>query len=292
MSPLTTPPLRPNRSKGLSRTEVIFTQIQSHPSGYLGGRATPWSAERMLDGQHQKVDIPTHARTAYNGLLQERLKEDLCWIVPHVPPMNQLVKRLNWTGSYTCNLTTDGFSAAFSTTDSQRAEVSTAVFFCWCCWKCRNKSVSSCKCWIVISWVYGMKVASAANNSRVWVKTWCKLSSSSSLFLSHRAHLPRWGCYELAQPSLPTPFLFCPRSGKLRTQKLKSPVVRTQSLNVLPLKAGVGQFIAAHTTLTARDFFLSYFYLSGPFTCIFSKSLPTVSCVFSGWHRFLCKPAE
>ena len=34
---------------------------------------------------------------------------------------------------------------------------------------------------------------------------------------------------------------FWPRSGELRTQKLKSHLVRTQSLNVLPLKPGVGQ---------------------------------------------------
>ena len=27
-----------------------------------------------------------HARTAHDGLPQERLEEDLCWIVPHVPP--------------------------------------------------------------------------------------------------------------------------------------------------------------------------------------------------------------
>ena len=33
-----------------------------------------------------------------------------------------------------------------------------------------------------------------------------------------------------------------PRSGELRTQKLKSHLVRTQSLNVLPLKPGVGQY--------------------------------------------------
>ena len=66
----------------------------------------------------------------------------------------------------------------------------------------------------------------------------------------------------------------CPRSGELRTQKLKSHLVRTQSLNVLPFKPGVGQYIAIHATLTARDFFLAYFYTSGPFTCIFPKPLP------------------
>ena len=62
----------------------------------------------------------------------------------------------------------------------------------------------------------------------------------------------------------------CPRSGKLRTQKLKSHLMRTQSLKVLPLKPGIGQYIAMHATLTARDFFLAIFYLSGPFTCILS----------------------
>ena len=64
------------------------------------------------------------------------------------------------------------------------------------------------------------------------------------------------------------------RSGELQAQKLKSHLVRTQSLNVLPFKPGVGQYIAIHATLTARDFFLAYFYPSGPFTCIFSKIFP------------------
>ena len=62
------------------------------------------------------------------------------------------------------------------------------------------------------------------------------------------------------------------RSGELQTQKLKSHLVRTQSINVLPVKPGVGQYIAILATLTARAFFLAYFYPSGPFTCIFSKT--------------------
>ena len=66
---------------------------------------------------------------------------------------------------------------------------------------------------------------------------------------------------------------YVPHSGELRTQKLKSHLVRTQSLNVLPLKPGVSQY----PTLTARDFFLAYFYPSGPFTCIFPKPLPHFS---------------
>ena len=57
-------------------------------------------------------------------------------------------------------------------------------------------------------------------------------------------------------------------------RNLKSHLVRTLSLNVLPLKSGVGQYIAIHATLTARNFFRAYFYPSGPFTCIFSKTSP------------------
>ena len=57
-------------------------------------------------------------------------------------------------------------------------------------------------------------------------------------------------------------------------QKLKSHLMRTQSLLVLPRKPGVGQYIVMHATLTARDFFLANFYSPGPFTCIFSKTSP------------------
>ena len=57
--------------------------------------------------------------------------------------------------------------------------------------------------------------------------------------------------------SLPPPPLPPTRSGELRTQKLKSHLVRTQNWKVLPLKPGVGQHIAIHATLTARDFFLA-----------------------------------
>ena len=43
------------------------------------------------------------------------------------------------------------------------------------------------------------------------------------------------------------------RSGELRTQKLKSHLLRAQSLKVLPLKPGVEQFIAIHAMITARS---------------------------------------
>ena len=53
--------------------------LQNHSSGHLGGWATLWSAEEMVDGQHQRVNIPASARTAHKGLLlHNRLEEDLC----------------------------------------------------------------------------------------------------------------------------------------------------------------------------------------------------------------------
>ena len=57
--------------------------------------------------------------------------------------------------------------------------------------------------------------------------------------------------------------------------EIKVPSGENTELNVLHLKPGVGQYIAIHATLTARDFFLAYFYPSGSFTCIlFPKPLP------------------
>ena len=81
-------------------------------------------------------------------------------------------------------------------------------------------------------------------------------------------------CNRLSNVCLKTfqPFAQVPRSGELRTQKLKSHLMRTQSLKVLLLKPGVGQYIAMHATLTARDFFLANFYPSGSFTFIFFNS--------------------
>ena len=47
---------------------------------------TPWSAEEMLDGQHQRMDNPARARSTHKGLLQKRPEEDLCCSVPPVFP--------------------------------------------------------------------------------------------------------------------------------------------------------------------------------------------------------------
>ena len=65
-----------------------------------------------------------------------------------------------------------------------------------------------------------------------------------------------------------------PRVGKLRTQKLKSRLSNIESLKIIPLKPGKGQYIAIHATLTARNFFLANFCPSDPFSCIFSKTFP------------------
>ena len=72
----------------------------NHLSGYLGGWAMLWIAEKMQNGQHQRVDLPAHLRTAHKCLLPKTLRQDHCWIIPHVsphPPTAQLVKGLSWT---------------------------------------------------------------------------------------------------------------------------------------------------------------------------------------------------
>ena len=60
----------PRYSKPVTISSFCHTlqqPLQNHPLGHLGGRTTPWSAEEMLDGQHQRVDILAHARTAHKG---------------------------------------------------------------------------------------------------------------------------------------------------------------------------------------------------------------------------------
>ena len=64
-----------------------------------------------------------------------------------------------------------------------------------------------------------------------------------------------------------------PRSGELRTQKLKSRLIRTRSLNVLPLKPGVGQHIAHAVLLPGiSSLLISTLPIHSP--AFFPKSLP------------------
>ena len=78
--------------------------LQNHPSGHLGGYATPWSAEEMLDGQYQRVDIPACTRAAHKGFLQKRMEDDHRWIVSHVTPTTQSVNPLIWVTRLTRSL--------------------------------------------------------------------------------------------------------------------------------------------------------------------------------------------
>ena len=48
-------------------------------------RTTPWSAEKMLDGQHQRVDIHAHARTEHKGLLQKKTVRGSLLNLPSCP---------------------------------------------------------------------------------------------------------------------------------------------------------------------------------------------------------------
>ena len=63
--------------------------------------------------------------------------------------------------------------------------------------------------------------------------------------------------------------------------EIKVPSDENTELKGSFLKPGVGQYIAMHATLTARDFFLANFYPSGPFTCSFSKTSPRVFSVLA-----------
>ena len=111
--------------------------------------------------------------------------------------------------------------------------------------------------------------------SRVVVYVAC-LSWRSYLSPGERSIVPNTGVKSDKSMAAPTcsESLSLSRSGELRTQKLKSHQMRTQSRKVFPLKPGAGQYIAMHATLTAMDFFLANFYPSGSFTCIFSKTSP------------------
>ena len=85
-----------------------------------------------------------------------------------------------------------------------------------------------------------------------------RLTNTACAFLARHETLSRRWWSQSLSASLATP-----RSGELRTQKFKSHLVKTQSLKILPLKPGVGQYKAIHATLTARDFSLASFYPSG-----------------------------
>ena len=84
-------------------------------------------------------------------------------------------------------------------------------------------------------------------------------------------------------------YLIIPRSGELRTQKLKPHLVRTQSLHSLPLKPGVSQYIAIQLRSLPRISSLLISTLPVHSPAFFPKPLPIsrVLAVANTW--FLCK---
>ena len=78
------------------------------------------------------------------------------------------------------------------------------------------------------------------------------------------------------------------------TARLEQIIAKEQARsNVLPLKPGVGHYVAMHASPTARDFILANFYPPGPFTRIFPNlSQVFFSCVSCGQHWFRCGPAK
>ena len=61
--------------------------------------------------------------------------------------------------------------------------------------------------------------------------------------------------------------------------EIKVPSVENRELKVLLSKPAVGQYIAIHATITARELFLANFYPSSPSTGIFPETLPSFSSV-------------
>ena len=76
--------------------------------------------------------------------------------------------------------------------------------------------------------------------------------------------------------------IFKPHSWELQMQKLKSHLVRTQSLNILPCKPGVGQYIAMHAQLLPGSSSLLISTLPVHSPAFSPKPLPVFSCVGCG----------
>ena len=91
------------------------------------------------------------------------------------------------------------------------------------------------------------------------------------------SQISMWLCVVHAQHSLSGKSC----SGVLWTQKLRTLVCWEPSTPQTSLKFWVGCNIALNASHTARDFFLSKFYLPGPVTFLFSKTSPQFLCASS-----------
>ena len=87
---------------------------------------------------------------------------------------------------------------------------------------------------------------------------------------------------------VPEQFIHSPPQWGAANADSKSNLISTQSLKVLPLKTGVGQYIAMHATLIAKDLLFANFYPSRPFTCIFSKISPKLFPVLAAVNTGSC----
>ena len=79
-------------------------------------------------------------------------------------------------------------------------------------------------------------------------------AASDSLFMQSTAKVisQQYTSHEITSKSFP--------QWRSANAEIKVPSgVRTQSLNILPLEPGVGQYIVVQATLTAMDFFLANF---------------------------------
>ena len=56
-----------------------------------GGQCHGQQRKCWMDNIKEWTSLP-NARTAHEGLLQKRLEEDPCWIVPHVPPDDPIIQ--------------------------------------------------------------------------------------------------------------------------------------------------------------------------------------------------------
>ena len=61
-------------------------------------------------------------------------------------------------------------------------------------------------------------------------------------------------------------------------RKIRSHLWRIQSSNLVPFKSGIGQYIAMHATLMARDFFCANFYRSVHSPALFPKPVLIFVC--------------
>ena len=75
----------------------ISHAMTASPKPSFGGTLDGGSAEDMLDGPHQRVDIPAYARTAHKGLLQKTGRGSLL-NRPSWPPNDPISQgtELNW----------------------------------------------------------------------------------------------------------------------------------------------------------------------------------------------------